>query len=35
MTHTDFAFLLEISRLGWPLAVLRWRLHFDAEWAGW
>lgn len=35
MAEPDFAFIIEIARLGWPLAVIRWRMHFETEWEGW
>jgi hypothetical protein len=36
MTETDFAFLLELSRLGWHIAAVRWRMHFAVdEWVAW
>jgi len=36
MTETDFAFLLEVSHLGWQMAAIRFRLHFNVEeWVAW
>lgn len=35
MSELDVAFIVEVARLGWVLAPIRWRMHLYGEWGGW